>query len=134
MNAETQNEVMTKEPLKSKRLSSFVWIVVLWGFVRLISEMDGISWERAFPIAVILFGLWPATLFLGLSIFVPYCFYQTIFRWAAFGSVISSLTTVFFIDSQSSAVTQIITQQRILVLVLLVGVAIHWLINRRLNK
>lgn len=116
---------------KSKRLSSLVWIVVLWGFVRLIAEMDGISWERAFPIGITVFGLWPATLFLGLSICAPVFVYQTVLRWAALVAVLSSFFTVLFFDSQSKAMIQVILQQRILVTLVLIGVTIHWVTKGR---
>ena len=131
MNDDTSKAVEPQRKPKSKRLSSFIWILVLWCFVRLIAEMDGISWRRAFPTGIIVFGLWPATLFLGLSIFVPVRSYQTIFRWSALGSVLSSLSTVLFFDLQSLALIQIVTQQRILVVALLAGVVIHWYSNIR---
>ena len=90
MNTETQNEVVTKEPPKSKRLSSFVWIFVLWGFVRLIAGMDGISWTRAFNGISIWLGLWPATCLLFLAILPLAHKYQSLFRRAAFFMVIGS--------------------------------------------
>ncbi len=68
MKTETQSEVVTEKPPKSKRLSSFIWILVLWVIVRLISELDHISWRRSFSTDAVIFGLWPATLFLVLAL------------------------------------------------------------------
>jgi hypothetical protein len=87
MNAEINREVTTREPPKSKRLSSLIWILVLWGGVRGCAEMDGISWERAFWSIASLWGAIPASLLLLCALFFPLR-YQSTFRWAAFGSFI----------------------------------------------
>jgi hypothetical protein len=122
-------ETQSERKSKSKRLISLIWILVLWGFVRLVAELDGINWLRAFPTGVVIFGLWPATLFLGLAIVVRLSSYQSVFRWAAFVVVLSSFFTVFFFNSQEQAISQIVFQQRALVLLLLIGIAIHWAIK-----
>ena len=58
-----QSPLSDATPEKSKWLSSLVWIVVLWLFVRLIAEMDGISWKRAFWGVPVIFGVFPSTFF-----------------------------------------------------------------------
>jgi hypothetical protein len=86
MSAEIKTGMANQEPHKSKRLSSFIWILVLWLVIYLISGMDGISWKRAFWIEASSWGAIPATLLLLCALFFPLR-YQSIFRWAAFGAV-----------------------------------------------
>ncbi len=90
MNAETQSEVVIKEQPKSKRLSSLIWILVLWAFVRLLAGMDGISWTRAFDGISIWLGLWPSTCLLLLATLPRVIRYQSLFRKAALFMVIGS--------------------------------------------
>lgn len=78
-----QSPLSDAKPEKSKWLSSLVWIVVLWLFVRLIAEMDGISWKRAFWGVPVIFGIFPSTFFLLLAAFVSNYSLQKLFRWAA---------------------------------------------------
>lgn len=51
--------VTTQETPKSKRLSSLIWIFILWGGVRACFDMDGISWTRAFWVTARLWGAIP---------------------------------------------------------------------------
>ncbi len=90
MKAVIKTVMTTQEMPKSKRLSSMIWILVLWGFVRLIAEMDGISWTRAFNGISIWLGLWPATCLLFLAILPQVHRYQSLFRRAALFMVIGS--------------------------------------------
>lgn len=90
MSAEIKTDMAIQEPHKSKRLSSFIWILVLWGFVRLIAGMDGLSWTRAFSGISIWFGLWPATCLLFLAILPQAHKHQLLFRRSAFFMVIGS--------------------------------------------
>lgn len=90
MSTEIKTDITTQEPHQSKRLSSFIWILVLWGFVRLIAGMDGISWTRAFNGISMWFGLWPATCLLFLAILPQLHRYQSLFRRSAFFMVIGS--------------------------------------------
>ena len=131
MSAEIKTDITTQEPLKSKRLSSFIWILVLWVFVYLISGLDGISWKRAFPHGVVFFGLWPATVFLGISILVRSLVYQATLRWAACFSVIGSFTSLFFFDKQNAAETYISYGQSLAVLMVLSCISIHRYLSKR---
>lgn len=130
MNAETPTKEVTEMQPKSKRLSSLIWILVLWGFVRLISELDHISWERSFSTDAVIFGLWPATLFLVLAVAPWMKRYESLFRWAALFVVSSSFSFLFFFHEQSDAIVSMVMFQRALVAVLLCGVAINWWVNR----
>ena len=96
MSSETRNEVVVKEQLKSKRLSSLIWIFVLWGFVRLIAGMDGISWTRAFWITAHLLGALPASLLLFCALVFPLR-HQSTFRWAALGAIFLGIITTLFL-------------------------------------
>jgi hypothetical protein len=87
MNAEPKIEQATQEQPKSKRLSSLIWILVLWGGVRACSEMDGISWERAFWVAASSWGAIPASMLLCCALIFPLGQQKTL-RWAALGAVI----------------------------------------------
>ena len=86
MNEEIKTETTTQELPKSKRLSSLIWILVLWGFVRLIAGMDGISWTRAFWVTASLWGAIPVSILLLCALFFPLR-HQSTFRWAAFGAL-----------------------------------------------
>lgn len=90
MEAETQNRTTVSQQSRSKRLSSFIWILVLWVFVRLIAGMDGISWTRAFDGISIWLGLWPSTCLLLLATLPQAIRYQSLFRKAALFMVIGS--------------------------------------------
>lgn len=85
----TQTETVQPQP-KSKRLSSLIWIGVLWGLVRLVAGMDGISWTRAFDTVGTMLGLWPATVLLGIAAAFPYGNYQSKLRLMAFLVVLGS--------------------------------------------
>lgn len=89
-NRKTKSEETAARPQKSKRLSSLVWIAVLWGFVRLIAEMDGISWTWGFENVVYMFGVLPATLFLFISVWPFFTASQALLRWAALLAVIGN--------------------------------------------
>ena len=85
MNAETQTEVAIKDQPKSKRLSSLIWIFILWGGVRACSEMDGISWTRAFWVTASLWGAIPVSVLLFCALLFPLQ-HQSTLRWAAIGA------------------------------------------------
>lgn len=85
MTAEPGVEEVPKEKPKSKRLSSLIWMLVLWLGVRGCSEMDGISWKRAFWVAASLWGAIPASVLLLCALLFPLR-YQSVLRWAAFGA------------------------------------------------
>lgn len=85
-----QTPLSDAKPEKSKWLSSLVWIVVLWLFVRLIAEMGGISWTRAYWSIALNFGALPATLFLLLSIGFSGFGFSGFFRWAALLMVVGN--------------------------------------------
>ena len=87
MNAETQTEVAIKEQPKSKRLSSLIWIFILWGGVRACSEMHGVSWTRAFWIEASSWGAIPASVLLFCALLSPLR-HQSTLRWAALGAVL----------------------------------------------
>jgi hypothetical protein len=86
MNPEVKRDEPTQHEPKSKRLSSLIWIFVLWGGVRACSEMDGISWERAFWVEASFWGSIPATILLCCALVCPLR-YQKSFRWGALGAV-----------------------------------------------
>jgi hypothetical protein len=86
MNTETQNEVVANQQPKSKRLSSLVWILVLWIFVYLISG----NWT-AFENNVLTIGALPSSIFLLLSVFQKSTHYQSVFRWLALIATVTSL-------------------------------------------
>lgn len=133
MNTETQNEVVTKEPSKSKRLSSFIWILVLWGFVRLIAGMDGISWTRAFNGISMWLGLWPATCLLVLAILPQVHRYQSLFRRAAFFMVIGSFISGVALAQTVGDVQKIyfIAVQCFVLTLVILGAFFHSKSNRR---
>ena len=83
MSAEANTETTAQAQPKSKRLSSFVWILVLWGGVRLIAGMSGTGWEKAFDGIANVLGLWPSTALLLIAVVVPTRKYQSIFRFAS---------------------------------------------------
>lgn len=130
-------EIVNTKPVvtpKSKRLSSFIWILVMWGLVRLVSEMDGLSWKRAFDGVSVMLGLWPATFFLGLSL-LPYTrTYQTTFRWSAFAVVLGSFFGELVIfqtlrnDGKTDDVT--LTMQWAVGIFVTTGVVIHWALKK----
>ena len=77
-------------PRKSKRLSSLVWIAVLWVFVRLIAETNGLGWERAFWKAAFVFGALPASVSLALAAISGEVKTQKYLRWFALLAVLFS--------------------------------------------
>ena len=91
MNTETKPEATTENLPRPKRLSSLIWILVLWGGVRSCAEMDGISWTRAFWVTASLWGAIPASALLLCALVFPLR-YQSIFRWAALGAVLYGFT------------------------------------------
>jgi hypothetical protein len=99
MNTETQNEVVTKEQPKSKRLSSLLWILGLWVFVYLVSGLSGTGWLKMFNAVANIFGLWPVTTLLLLAMFVPNHIYQNIFRWSALFVFLSSFFLLLILDA-----------------------------------
>lgn len=84
MNAEKDVEEVTKEKPKSKRLSSLIWILVLWGALRLYSELHPIHWTYLFLYSAIGLGLFPASVALFISMGMKDIAHQKYFRWGAF--------------------------------------------------
>lgn len=101
MNDTTTREATPAKAHKSKRLSSLVWIVVLWGFVRLIAEMDGISWKRAWNGLAGDFGLYPATSLLLLAIVIDASPQRKLVRLMALVVVVASFSA-FWVTVGSS--------------------------------
>ncbi len=134
MSAEIKTDIATQEPHKSKRLSSFIWILVLWVIVRLISELDHISWRRSFATDAVIFGLWPATLFLVLALTPWMKRYESLFRWTALFAVSGSFSFLFFFHQQSDAIASMVMFQRTLVIAVIFGVAINWCVKRGVNN
>lgn len=95
MNDDTSKAVEQQRKPKSKRLSSFIWILVLWGFVRLIAEMDGISWRRAWDGLAMDFGLYPASFLLVLGILLDGSPQRSFIRYTALAFVIASFGAVW---------------------------------------
>jgi hypothetical protein len=122
MNTETQNEVVTKELPKSKRLSSFIWILMLWGFVRLIAGMDGISWTRSLWVPIALVGAIPATLLLICALVFPIR-YQLFFRWTAAIATPLSLLGAFFVKDDNPESQMIFFGVQLLYPIFLIGFA-----------
>ena len=81
MKTEMENSKTIKQKPKSKRLSSLVWILVLWGIVYCISG----SW-KAFQNNALVLGLCPSSIFLLMSIFQREELYESVFRWSALAS------------------------------------------------
>ncbi|WP_408593500.1 hypothetical protein [Limnohabitans sp.] len=124
----------TQENPKSKRLSSLIWILVLWAFVRLLAGMDGISWTRAFDGISIWFGLWPSTCLLLLATLPQVIRYQSLFRKAALLMVIGSFVVGIVLiqvvgDTQK---IQLIEQwiQYFSLLFVIVGVGVYAKLNK----
>lgn len=131
MNAEVDVEEVPKAKPKSKRLSSLICIAALWIFVRLIAELDHISWERSFSTDAVIFGLWPASLFFVLAFISFNPTYQTIFQWAAFFSIFGSFSFLFIFDRQSDAINFTVLAQRATVFLVCLGVLAYWIFTRK---
>ncbi len=84
MNVETPPKEATETQPNSKRLSSLIWIVVLWAGVRLFSELHPIYWTHLFLYTAIGLGVFPATLALLLSMGTKNLTREKIYRWTAF--------------------------------------------------
>lgn len=124
MNDTTTKEATPARAHKSKRFSSLVWIVVLWSFVRLIAEMDGISWKRGFENIVYMFGVLPASLFLLISILPYFSASQALLRWGAFlavfGNFFPALWIYMELQESSKALAFMAVYQLSLIVVVLV--------------
>lgn len=135
MSAISENEATKPIIWKSKRFSSIVWIVVLWIFVRLIAEMDGLSWKRSFWALPTLFGIFPGTFFLTLAIAVSNRDLQKLFRWFALLAVLGSffgaiaLISHYKSEKNSEVILQII-QASFSVTVVLAVLIWRWILNR----
>lgn len=133
-----KSEIETTEPIigKSKRFSSMVWIAVLWIFVRLIAEMDGLSWKRSFWALPTLFGIFPATFFLTLAVAISNRDLQKLFRWFALLTVLGSffgaiaLISHYKSEKNSAIILQII-QASFSATVVLAVLIWRWILNRR---
>ncbi len=88
MSAEIKTGMANQEPHKSKRLSSFIWILVLWGTVRLFSELHPIYWTHLFFGVVVDSGLIPVSVALFISMWVKNADSEKILRWTAFGILV----------------------------------------------
>lgn len=125
----------TVKPEKSKWLSSLVWIVVLWLFVRLIAEMDGISWKRAFWSISVSFGALPATFFLLLATGFARFDFSFFFRWVALSMVIGSFVggfAIYGIFKKGEETDSVIMLFQLIVSIFVVlGVAArNWWVNK----
>ncbi len=123
MKTETQNEVVTEKLPKSKRLSSFIWILVLWGGVRLIAGMDGISWTRAFWVPIGLVGAIPVTLLLICALVFP-IHHQFFLRKAAAVACPLSLLGAFFVRDDNPTSEMIFFGLQLLYPICLIGVSL----------
>ena len=84
MNKDMKKESIEDQPQKSKRLSSLIWILVIWSVARIFSELNGLGWERTFYWgAPIYLGAFPVSAFLLLSIATNDLALVTHFRNAA---------------------------------------------------
>ena len=88
-------------PRKSKRLSSFIWILVMWATLRFLSELDQVSWKRNFLNSVFLLIAYP-TIFLCLAIAVRSVKWQRFFRWCAVLILIGTMVEVYTVDNRRS--------------------------------
>lgn len=134
MSAETDIEKLPKEEPKSKRLSSLVWILVLWGGARGCSEMDGISWTRVFWIEASSWGAIPASILLLCTLIFPFR-YQATLRWAALGAVILGFCGAlilggYFHENTTPAETNYFFVRQIIYPLLVIG----WLALKQLKE
>ena len=113
-------------PRKSKRLSSFIWILVMWATLRFLSELDQVSWKRNFLNSVFLLITYP-TIFLCLAISVSSVNWQRFFRWCAFLILIGTMVEVYTVESRHgfffSPMELPVAQAVVFVLVLLIALA-----------
>lgn len=136
MNDNNDSSATATGTQKSKRFSSIVWIFVLWFLVRLIAEIDGISWKRAFWGVSNMFGVIPATALLILAVVVPSRNIQKIFRWGAFLVALGSFFGGIAIheqvkdDKQTDSLLEIF-QIIFAASVLLIALVRMWLLRKR---
>jgi hypothetical protein len=133
MNAEPKIEQATQEQPKSKRLSSLIWILLLWGGVRLFSELHPIYWTHLFFYSAIGLGLPPATISFLLSMCTKNKNTEKAFRWTAV--FILLIPPVFGFILQELGINDIrkisIVMQWVL---LLVGISsTYWLATKKGN-
>lgn len=130
MNTKTTTQEKRKTHHKSKRLSSLIWLLILWGGVRGCSEMDGVSWKRAFDGVALMIGLWPASIFLMVSMMPKMEAYELIFRWASLFVVVLSFVAgflVFEITSSEEIANHFATGLQVLVTLIIFGwIAFKW--------
>ncbi len=133
MSQEIKTDMPKQDLRKSKRLSSFVWILVLWAFVYLISGLDGISWKRAFAGVALDFGLWPVTALLLLAIFFPNREIEIIFRWSAFLIFSSGCLLLLVLDMShmNEAMSTLITN---IIHWTVVGIALSYVAIKTVRK
>lgn len=123
MSAEANTETTTQAQPKSKRLSSLIWILVLWVFVYLISGLDGISWKRAFWVPIELIGAIPTTVLLFCAVVFPVQ-HESRFRWGALAAPILSLSGAFFVKDDITNSELIFVAGQLIYTVLFVGLAL----------
>ncbi len=100
MSAGIKTGMANQEPHKSKRLSSFIWILVLWGGARLLSETSGTGWEKMFEGVVDMFGVMQATVLLFLAAMSQKIALQKIYRWGSLLVVLQALALILIFDSR----------------------------------
>jgi hypothetical protein len=126
MSDNTTIETKPAQGQKSKRLSSFIWILVMWAALRLVAELDHISWERVFWGWAKFLLAYP-TAFLLLSIWCPSRRWEKYFRWNALLVVLVSIVGVYA-ESRRGAplfVTYELYIAQALFFLLMVGVALY---------
>ena len=128
-------ELKVRHQPKSKRLSSLIWIGAIWLLVRLIAELDGISWTRSFWSGATWLGAIPATYFLLISIFFSDRSLTKVLRWTALICAVSSFTGLFVIPSytgdERSAIPVLRSLQLALSITISIGVSVWYVMKPR---
>ena len=125
----TDHTTMQTKPVqkqKSKRLSSFIWIVVMWAALRLVAELNPISWERGFWRGAFFLLAYP-TFFLLLSIAMRSFKLQKLLRWSAFSMFFGTLIAGYTEQSRGGPffwIYELYIAQALFFL-LMVGVALY---------
>lgn len=78
------------------RLVSLMFIALIWLFTRLISELDGISWQRSFYwIVPLMFGIFPASIGFLIAVFAKNRVDQRWYRCFSWWSIPIALISGF---------------------------------------
>ena len=99
MNGKTSKEVKEPRP-KSTRLSSLIWILILWLFVYLISCLGGTGASRMFGSVSKIFGLFPASVLLLFAASTSSQIFQAMLRWMALVVFLSSFFLLIVLDAK----------------------------------